>query len=147
MTKQTFETIVGAFTLSLVAVLLLFAYKDLPKNASNSYTVVADFTRVDGLKEGHEIRLGGIKVGQVSKLYVNPKSLMARAHFSLDQKIPVPADSSASIVSESLMGGKYVDLVPGGSPENLKSNSRIEHTQSSVSLEKMISKMIFSSGK
>ena len=62
----------------------------------------------------------------------------------VDASLKLPKDSSAEISSESLMGGKYVNLSPGGDDEILKAGETISLTQSSVSLESLLSKYIFS---
>jgi phospholipid/cholesterol/gamma-HCH transport system substrate-binding protein len=58
--------------------------------------------------------------------------------------IQLPKDSAASIVSESLLGGKFISLSPGGDTTNLKPGQTISITQSSVSLEELLGKFIFS---
>ena len=64
--------------------------------------------------------------------------------YHFNSQIKIPKDSSAEIVSDGIMGGKYLALVPGGDDVMLKANAQIEHTQSSVSLEAMIGQLIFS---
>ena len=64
----------------------------------------------------------------------------------IDASLKVPKDSSAEISSESLMGGKYVNVSPGGDDEFLKPGDKISLTQSSVSFESLLSKYIFSQG-
>jgi len=56
----------------------------------------------------------------------------------------LPVDTSASIVSESLLGGKYIALVPGGADEMLKPGEDIKFAQSSIILENLIGQLIFS---
>ena len=58
--------------------------------------------------------------------------------------IQLPKDTSAEITSESLLGGKFLNLTPGGDPAILPRGGTISITQSSVSLEQLLGKFIFS---
>jgi phospholipid/cholesterol/gamma-HCH transport system substrate-binding protein len=96
------------------------------------------------LQVGSDVRLSGVKVGLISDITVDPSTFMAQVKFSLRDEIKLPVDSSAEIVSDGLLGGKYLALVPGGDEETLSSGSEIAYTQASVSLEAMIGQLIFS---
>jgi phospholipid/cholesterol/gamma-HCH transport system substrate-binding protein len=58
--------------------------------------------------------------------------------------IQLPKDTGAAITSESLLGGKYIALSPGGDETNLKPGQTIEATQSSINIEELLGKFIFS---
>ena len=58
--------------------------------------------------------------------------------------VKLPKDSAAIITSESLLGGKYLSLQPGGDETMLQPGQTITITQSSVSLEELLGKFIFS---
>ena len=67
--------------------------------------------------------------------------------FSVEPSVKLPADTSASITSEGLLGGNFVDLAPGGDAEMLKPGGRIQYTQDAVDLVQMLGKFVFSSGQ
>jgi phospholipid/cholesterol/gamma-HCH transport system substrate-binding protein len=146
MPRSALETITGFFVL---VVAIGFFYTTYAFNrstlSSQRYTVSALFDRVDGILEGSDIRLGGVKIGRVQSIALDPKTYQAIVAFALDATVRLPKDTGAEIVSESMMGGKYINLTPGADTECLVANSRIERTQSSVSLESLISKYMFSS--
>src|SRR3546814_3131868 len=70
-------------------------------------------------------------VGQVVASSLDPETWQARLTLSIDPKVSVPADSSAVITSEGIMGGSFVALVPGGDPVPLKDGDLIIDTQRS----------------
>ena len=63
---------------------------------------------------------------------------------SVRNDIRLPKDSAAIVTSESLLGGKYLSLQPGGDETMLQPGQTITITQSSVSLEELLGKFIFS---
>ena len=66
---------------------------------------------------------------------------------SIMSGIQVPADTTAEIIGNGLLGEKYVSLVPGSDAEMLKNGAKLEFTQSSVSLEGLLGKYIFGGDK
>jgi phospholipid/cholesterol/gamma-HCH transport system substrate-binding protein len=144
MKHNLVEAIIGAIVLIIAGFFFLTAYSTKQKNIADGYVLYAQFERVDGLNVGSDVKMSGVKVGIVSKLEINPKTYQARVALTLQPNIHLPQDSSAEITSESLLGGKYVALVPGGSEAFLKPNGEIIYTQSSVSFESLISKFLFS---
>ena len=144
MRRNIVEAIIGAIILIIAGFFFLTAYSTNQKNISNGYILYAQFERIDGLNVGSDIKMSGVKVGIVSKLEINPKTYQAKVALTLQSYIHLPQDSSAEISSESLLGGKYIALVPGGSEAFLKPDEEIVYTQSSVSFESLISKFLFS---
>ena len=91
------------------------------------YTLVAKFDRVDGLGNGADVRVSGIKVGKVLSQTLDPQTYRAEVRFSVMSAIQLPTDSSAAVVSSGLLGGKYLALVPGADDAMLKDGRR-DHT-------------------
>lgn len=146
MRNNIAESILGAIVLIVGAAILLYAYSVNHKSdLEKGYTLLARFDRVDGIIEGNEVRLSGINVGYVKKLSLDPKTYLAVVTLEVDENIKLPTDTVAQISSESLLGGKYLALIPGGSEEMLKPNAEITHTQSSVNLESLIGQIVFNS--
>lgn len=143
MKSNIVETIAGAFVLLVSLLILIYAYAREHASESKGYNVQAQFERADGLVEGSDVKLGGIKIGKVTHLTLDPKTFYAIAQISLDDHVKLPTDSSATITSESLLGGKYLDIVPGGDDTNLAPGDRIKHTQSAVNIEQLIGQAIF----
>ncbi len=106
--------------------------------------LTARFDKIDGLPGGADVRIAGVKVGSVTGTRIIPETFQAEVTLRVGSHIRLPADSSAEITSEGLLGGKYVSIVPGGSDRILASGGRITETQGSVSLESLLGRFIFS---
>ena len=84
-----------------------------------------------------------MKVGSVTTIALDPKTYLADVHFSVQNDIQLTDDSSASVSTDGLLGGKYLALATGGDDKILKSGGTITITQGSVNLEALIGKYIF----
>ena len=97
---------------------------------------------MDGVAVGTEVRLAGVPVGKVSSVLLNPATYMADARLSLPADIALPTDSAALIQSDGLLGGAYIQIQPGGSPDNLAPGDEIEDVQGAVSLLQLMMKFV-----
>lgn len=137
------ETITGGIVIALSTALLGYAYISTKHKDQGGYRISARFHKADGLVDGSDVKIAGIRVGTVSKMTIDPTTYAAVVEMSIHHQIKLPTDTSASIISENLLGGKYLDLQPGGDEEMMKEGSEIENTQSSVILESLIGQFIF----
>jgi len=144
MTHNLLETLLGAVVLLVAIVFLVFAYGSSQLNGNGGYELIARFDRVDGLDPGSDVRISGIKVGSVVTQTLDPSTFRAEVRFTLRDDVELPADSSAAVVSNGLLGGKYLALVPGGDEEILEPGDEVALTQSSINFEDLIGQMIFS---
>ncbi|MBV9862927.1 MAG: outer membrane lipid asymmetry maintenance protein MlaD [Alphaproteobacteria bacterium] len=144
MSGNVIETVMGAVVLVAAALFLFFAYSTSQVRAVQGYEVVAQFDRVDGIRDGGDVRISGIKVGSILGETLDPKTFLADVRMSIDPSIRLPDDTVAEIISAGLLGDKYMSLVPGGSDRQIPPGGRIKYTQSPVSLENLIGQMIFS---
>lgn len=139
------ETFLGAFVIVVAVGFVYFAYVSGQDGRSmHGYTVTAKFQRIDGLHVGSDVKVSGVKVGSVLSLEIDPKSYQAKAVLFINDSMKLPTDSSASIVSEGLLGGKYIALDPGVESELLGDKDIITQTESSVNLETLLNKFLFS---
>jgi phospholipid/cholesterol/gamma-HCH transport system substrate-binding protein len=138
------ETLTGALVLVVALAFLAYAVAHSGRTAGSGYTLEARFDHIDGLSVGADVRIAGVKIGTVTEARVDPKSFVAIVSLTVRDDIQLPKDSAASIVSESLLGGKYISLSPGGDDTDLKPGQTIAITQSSVSLEELLGKFILS---
>ena len=144
MRNNLIETVMGGVVLLIAILFLTFAYMTSGYKNGEGTSYWAQFDRIDGLFVGSDVRMSGVKIGTVKKVEINPQTYLAVVHFTSASDITLPKDSSAEILSDGLMGNKYLALVPGGEDENLSAGTEIKHTQSAVSLEGMIGQLIFS---
>ena len=144
MRGNVIETVMGAVVLVVAALFLFFAYSTSQLRSVPGYPLTANFEHIDGIRDGSDVRISGIKVGSVLSATLDPKTFLATVTMSVEPNIKLPDDSVAEIVSSGLLGDKYMSLVPGGSDKDIPAGGQIKYTQSSVSLEHLIGQMMFS---
>lgn len=144
--RSLVEVAAGAVVLLVAAIFLGYAVLHSGRGAvtAEGMQLTAGFDRIDGLANGADVRIAGVKVGSVVANRINPETFAAELTLRVDRSLKLPSDTSAEITSEGLLGGKYVSLVPGGSEKLLADGGRITETQGSVSLESLLGRFIFS---
>lgn len=147
MRRNAIETVMGAVVLVVAAFFLVFAYTSAGIGTVKGYELYARFDRIDGLEDGSDVRLSGIKVGSVIDQKLEPETYLAVLRISIDPSVKLPADTVAKVMSDGLLGGKYLGLDPGGDERILKPGEEIQFTQSAISLEDLIGRYIFSPQK
>lgn len=138
------EVLTGAAVLLVAAGFLAFAVAHSGRTAAAGYKLYASFDHIDGLNPGADVRIAGVKVGNVLDTRVDPKTFLAKVTLSIRDEIRLPKDTAAEVTSESLLGGKFLNLSPGGDDQDLPKDGTITVTQSSISLEQLLGKFIFS---
>ena len=143
MKRNPIETILGAVVLVAAGMFLVFAYSIADLKAVTGYPITATFLKVGGLERGSDVRISGIDVGTVTGQTLNPTTFQAQVTMSIEPGVTLPTDTEASIVSDGLLGGKYVNLVPGSAGERIAAGGVIAKTRDYQSLEDLVSQIIF----
>jgi phospholipid/cholesterol/gamma-HCH transport system substrate-binding protein len=146
MSRNVIETVMGAVVLVIAAVFLFFAYSTSQVHSVSGYTLTAKFNKIDGIRDGGDVRISGIKVGSILSLTLDPTNYLAIVKMSLDPNVKVPSDSVAEILSNGLLGDKFLAIVPGAADDSLKPGAEIKFTQAPMGLEDIIGQYIFSQG-
>ncbi|MDR2794888.1 MAG: outer membrane lipid asymmetry maintenance protein MlaD [Holosporaceae bacterium] len=144
---RTFETIVGFFVLLVALFFFYFVYSKSSWASINGYVLSAKFDRADGLGEGVDVKISGVRVGKILSINVDPETFLAQVKFSVSNDIKLPKDTSASVQSDGLFGGKYLSLNPGGAEEDIAADGEIENTVGPTNLESIIGKFMLSKDK
>ncbi len=147
MSRSVVETVLGAFVLIGAMVFLVFSYSKGDAGTVSGYHLSANFSGIGGLKVGDEVQVSGVKVGQVYSIDLDPTQYLAKVTLEIDDHIHLPDDTAAMISSQSLLGGRYMALEPGGSPDMLEDGGEILYTQAPQNLEELLGKFIFSMNK
>jgi len=141
----------GIFLLLGIAALLWLATEATDYKmqvGKDTYRVTARFSNVADLKNRAPVKIGGVTVGLVDKITLDPVQFDAVVEMKIDRRFSeIPDDSSASILTSGVLGDRYVGLEPGGSMESLSDGDQILITQSAVVLENLISKYLFNTDK
>jgi phospholipid/cholesterol/gamma-HCH transport system substrate-binding protein len=93
---------------------------------------------VDGLIETAPVWLAGVRVGTVERIAFDHEFREAVVTMRIDRGTRLPNDSSAAIMSQGLLGGKYVFLSPGGSPDAMTDGDEFQFVQNSVIMEQVL---------
>ncbi len=144
MKQNVIETLMGAFVILVACSFIYIAYQSgTISTRGEQYNLVAKFNQIGGVNIGSDVRIGGVKIGSVSNTHVDNNSYRVIIDIGIKNSIKLPTDSSASIVSDGLIGNKYVEITPGADEVMLKPNEEIKFTQDSISLESLIGKFAF----
>jgi phospholipid/cholesterol/gamma-HCH transport system substrate-binding protein len=104
-------------------------------NFSGGTAYRARFTDVTGLLVGDDIRVAGVKVGQVSKISLVDNRI-AEVAFTVDNEVPVATSVQAKIRYRNLVGQRYVALAEApGSGQRLRPNGLIPQSQTVPALD------------
>ena len=145
MSRNWIESIVGAAVLAVAIWFLVFSYQAGGKgNGGNGYELMAKFTGVEGVSAGADVRISGIKVGQVTRMTLNQETYLAEVRMTIKSDTNIPQDSAVAVKSESLLGGKYLAITPGADDAMLKDGAELQYTQPAIVLEDLIGQAIFS---
>lgn len=144
-TAERAELWVGAAVLAVAAGFLFWSTGGSSASrslGSSAYELRAAFPNVDGIDVGTDVRVAGVKVGRVSAVTLDPKTYLAEARLRIPTEIQLSSDSAALIQSDGLLGGSYIELVPGGAADTLAPGAEIEDVQGAVSLLSLMMKFV-----
>jgi phospholipid/cholesterol/gamma-HCH transport system substrate-binding protein len=143
MAENTGEVLAGGAVLVAALAFVVFAAQGAGLSATtDSYSLRASFRSVEGVRVGTDVRLAGVTVGSVTAVTLNPQTFFADAVISMQKEITLPDDTAILISSEGLLGGNFVELLPGGSVDTLAPGDEILDTQGSVSLISLLMKFV-----
>ena len=143
MAENRAEILVGAAVLAVAVGFAFYAAQGAGlTRGADTYPLIASFRSVEGITVGSDVRLAGVKVGSITALTLNPTTFFADAVVEIKKEILLPTDSAILISSEGLLGGNFVELVPGGALENLEPGAEIEDTQGAVSFISLLLKFV-----
>ena len=144
MHRNTLETVMGAIVLLAAAGFVTLAYDAADVKGSGGYEIAAEFGSTGGLSVGDDVRISGIKVGQITAQQLDPITYVAKVSMAIEPTIKIPSDSSARITAASLLGGNYLELMPGAATDTLGAGGVIYDTRDPISLSDLLGKAVFS---
>lgn len=145
------EFAVGAFLLLALASLLVLAIASTNGNfgfSHDTYELKARFTNLGQLRPSAPVKIGGVTIGNVADIQLDPAKFDAIVTLSIDKRFKdLPIDTSAGILTGGLLGDSYIGLQPGGDMETLKPGEEIAFTTPAVDLMQMVGKYMFGGPK
>ena len=146
MQMRTIEIVVGAFMLAGLISLAVLAVRVSGFNVgaeTNTYSVYAKFENIGGLVVRSKVSIAGVVVGQVADIDLDQRTFTALVRLEINGDInQISTDSNAAILTEGLLGGKFIGLTVGAEDQYLRDGSYISDTQSAIVLEDMIGKFL-----
>ena len=146
MHRNTLETIMGGIVLLAAVGFVMLVYETTNMKGNSGYEITAEFGNTGGLSIGDDVRVSGIKVGRITGQNLDPITFVAKISMAIDPTIRIPSDSSARITPTSLLGGNYLELMPGAATETLVAGAVIYDTRDPVSLNDLLGQVVFSAG-
>lgn len=146
MQRSKIDVWVGMFVLLGAAAILFLALKAgnlLSLSFDPTYTVVARFDNIGGLKAQAAVKSAGVVIGRVKSISFDEKTFQAQVEMTLKNGVKFPKDTSAKILTAGLLGEQYIGLEPGYEQTNLAQGDSIKQTQSAVVLENLISQFLY----
>jgi phospholipid/cholesterol/gamma-HCH transport system substrate-binding protein len=141
------EALVGLLVVLLAVWFIWFAWaRTGGGEKAGAIHVTALFPNTSGVNVGTDVRVAGLKIGSVTNQRLDPQSYQVAVTLALDPKVKLPADSSAAITSEGLLGSTFIALLPGGETVPLKDGDMIADTQGPIDLMSMVGQFINRSG-
>lgn len=141
--STTRDVVVGLFVLAGLAAVAYLSVNlgGVTLGGPETIRVTARFDEVGGLKARAPVVVGGVKVGEVESVRLGD-ALYPVAELRVRADVPLPVDTSASILTAGVLGDQYVALQLGAEEDVLRDGDAIHYTQSAVILERLIGKMV-----
>ncbi|WP_112243251.1 MCE family protein [Kribbella monticola] len=134
--KTSFDTVrLGIFVVvtTIATALLAVTIGNISFNATTKYRAV--FTDVVGLNKGDDIRIAGVRVGQVDKIAIY-QDKYAMVTFSVDSDQSVDTTTRATLRYRNLVGNRYIALTEGvGGGTRMKKNGIIDKDRTAPALD------------
>jgi len=146
MQMRTIEIVVGTFLLAGLISLAILAIRVSGFTVNpdqQTYTVIAKFDNVGGLVVRSKVSIAGVIVGTVTDIRLDQKTFMAKVVMNIDSEVnEISSDTTAAILTEGLLGGKFIGLSIGAEEDYLKDGDEIYDTQSAIILEELIGQFL-----
>lgn len=147
MPQRWVEGLVGLFLIFAMIALSVLAFQVSGLSSllpSKAYTVTAPFDEIGGLKVRASVKIGGVRIGEVSDIKLDLRTYKAIVSLRINNQYnDIPDDSSAAILTAGLLGDNYVAITPMYSQTFLKNDSQIQYTHPAMVLEKLIGQFLY----
>jgi len=142
MHEDTRNILVGAVTvIVLVWVGVLSFSGSKIEGGGSGITIHAIFNRIDGLQVGDDVRIAGIKIGQVTGMRLDA-DFAATVDMNIDTDAILSSDTSVAIHTEGLFGTKFIVLEAGAEEDEIKAGDTLDQTQDSVVVQDLLDLII-----
>ena len=137
------ETIIGLIVI-IVSIVFIFYSIQMLGNNQKGQIIKVEFGNVGSLKKGDDVRISGIKIGEVINNKLDYETFNAIVFLNIEEKIILPDDSLVKISNSSLLGGNFIEIIPGISDEVISSGGVLYNSIDSISFSDLLGKALFS---
>ena len=144
MNKINLEFTLGLLIL-IVSIVSIFYYSSKINllNKIETFQINSSFFDIGNTSIGNDVKINGVKVGEVSNIKLDQENYMAIITLSINNSIKIPDDSVFKISNNGFIGPSYIEIQSGNSEELLKNNDYSINNIDAVSLEEIINNFIF----
>jgi len=135
------EVLIGALVVLLAIIVAAYLYLHR-SGAGSGYDIQARLAKVDGLGVGTDVRISGIKVGNISSMTLDPNNFLVNVHMNIHDDVKIPVDSSLTVDSSGILGSQYISINPGGDDKNLAAGGMIDNAQGSIDMNGLIGRFL-----
>ena len=142
--KINLEFILGLLIL-IISIICIFYYSSKINlfNKMETIQINSSFFDIGNVNIGNDVKIKGVKVGEVSGISLDQENYMAIITSSVDENIKIPDNSTFKISNNGFIGSPYIEIQLGESEELLKNNDYTTDNIDAVSLEEIINNFIF----
>ncbi len=142
--KINIEFILGLLIL-IISIIFIFYYSSKINlfNKIETFQINSSFFDIGSVNIGNDVKIKGVKVGEVSSVSLDQESYMAIITSSIDENVEIPDNSIFKISNNGFIGSPYIEIQLGESEVLLKNNDYTTNNIDAVSLEEIINNFIF----
>ena len=129
----------------IISIICFFYYSSKLSlfNKIETLQINSSFFEIGNTSIGNDVKINGVKVGEVLNIELDQETYMAIITSSVDKTIQIPDDSVFKISNNGFIGSSYLEIQLGNSEELLKNNDYSVNNIDAVSLEEIINNFIF----
>jgi len=138
MRKGSLEFKVGLFLLiGLLSLLYLtLRVKDLQSWREGGYTLYGYATDVTGLNPGSKVKMQGVAIGYLKGFELNGTKVLLT--LAIQPGIKIPKDSNLTLGQDTMLGGRYIRIIPSQNPDFYPPGATIPNFTPSASIETVL---------
>ena len=142
--KLTFEFVLGIIILILSISFFFIILKKI-EISDNEYSFIlnSSFFDIGSLQIGGDVKINGVKVGEVSNISLDYETYLAIVETSYINKINIPTDSIFKISNNGFVGSPYLEITLGSENKFYDNKNETFNNIDAISLEEIINNFIF----
>ena len=143
----TRDLMVGLFVLLGLATLayLSLVVGGIELGGAKRIALFATYGDIGGLSVRAPVRIGGVKIGEVSAIGLDEES-RPKVTLAIDSNVAISTDSTAAIRTAGLLGDQFISVELGAEDDALKEGDAFTYTESAFSIDKLVGRLVHAAG-